>query len=182
MLSAEAIKADSAEPAIERRLASRHDLQEQFLEDVHRYVSSFIANSSEAEDVSMEVLHAAFTSFDKLRKQENPKLWLLGIARRKVADNLRRSYRRKEVSIDEADQLATSQATETAAHVQAILRRLSELEREALVLKYGMGLSQAEVASLLHKSSAAVNSLLQRARSRFIEIETATLANDRENP
>jgi RNA polymerase sigma-70 factor (ECF subfamily) len=181
MLSADAIKAEAAEPTAERKLASRQDLQERFLEDIHRYVSSFIANPAEAEDVSMEVLHAAITSFERLCKQENPKLWLIGIARRKVADNLRRSYRRKEVSIGEAGHLAAGQTAETTLHVRAILKRLPELEREALVLKYGMGLSQAEVASVLRKSNAAVNSLLQRARSRFIEIETATLANDREN-
>lgn len=177
MLSADAIKAEVAETT-ELRPASRYELQQRFLEHIHRYVSSFIANQAEAEDVSMEVIHAAFQGFDRLRRSENPKIWILGIARRKVADHLRSSYRRKEVSLLEADHLPTQAGIEVRVHVKAILRRLPQLEREALVLKYGIGLSQTEVAAVLRKSNAAVNSLLQRARARFIELETA---NDKED-
>jgi RNA polymerase sigma factor (sigma-70 family) len=181
MLGAEATRSELAHPATERRIANRHDLQARYLDDIHRYVSLFIANSDEADDVSMEVLHAAFHSFGKVRKQDNPRLWILGISRRKVADHLRKAYRRKEVSLDLASQISAAQPSIASMDVRTLLDRLQPIEAEALLLKYGMGLTQEEVACVLRKSVAAINSLLQRARAKFIELESANRSHDERN-
>lgn len=175
MLSAEAVHADEAATDALTTVKTRFDLQKHYLGDLHRYVSSFIVHSGEAEDVTMEALNAAFEQFDRLRNKDNPKLWLLGIARRKVVNHFRRS--RREFPLEEADGMLRSGPSETRAYVHEILRRLPVLQREALILKYAIGLSQAEVGALLKKSPAATNSLLQRARARFIELDAETLAN-----
>src|SRR5215216_4739206 len=64
-------------------------LYDRHLRDVYRYVSRRILRREDAEDVTAEVFQAAFRCLNRLRDTENPRVWLLGIARRKVVDHLR---------------------------------------------------------------------------------------------
>jgi len=143
------------------------DLQERYLDDVFRYVSAFVRPEAEAEDVTMEVFHAAFAALSKLRPDTPPRLWLLGIARRKVADSLRKTYRRRESPLTDLAQEADFNRLDEAAAVRQVLAELSEEHRNALVLKYLNELCTEEVAVTLGRSTAATNSLLQRARHAF---------------
>ena len=54
---------------------------------------------------------------------------------------------------------------ERARLLREMLAALPEDQREALLLHYVEGLPQAEMAVVLGRSPAAVNSLLQRARA-----------------
>src|SRR5690348_10945890 len=72
----------------EGRAISPADLQRLYLDDVWRFVSSRLDRQEDAEDVTMDVMAAAF---DKLRGGINvaePRFWLLTIAKNKVADAL----------------------------------------------------------------------------------------------
>ena len=51
--------------------------------------------------------------------------------------------------------------------VNHTLLLLPEDQREAIVLKYAIGLTTMEIAQLMHRSEPATNSLLQRARASF---------------
>ena len=145
------------------------DLHEQYLGDVLRFVSSFVKPLADAEDVTMEVFHAAFEGIHKLKQIDDPKIWLLGIARRKVSDTLRRRDRRVETSIQDASDLPCVGSFDqvTLAMVNHTLLLLPEDQREAIVLKYAIGLTTMEIAQLMHRSEPATNSLLQRARASF---------------
>lgn len=142
-------------------------LQERYLEDVLRYVSAFVRPETEAEDVTMEVFHAAFAALRKLRRDDDPRLWLLGIARRKVADSLRRSYRRREEPLSDIPHFDAHRQIENAALVRDVLAQLPDDQRTALVLKYMNELSTEEVAQVLGRTVTAANSLLQRSREAF---------------
>jgi len=146
-----------------------HDLQAKYLDEVLRFVSSFVWPLADAEDVVMEVFQAAFINLPKLKRKDDPRVWLLGIARRKVANSLRMRYRRAETPLSEAESsFRTDQARiEQQTLVHALLAELPHDQSEALVLKYANGLSTREVADVLGKSEAAANSLLQRARESF---------------
>jgi len=145
------------------------DLQTRYLNEVLRFVSSLIRPLADAEDVTMEVFQAAFLSIHKLRGTEDPRLWLLGIARRKVADALRTRYRRKESPLSDAAKSDNDSQTrvEVSALVREILEKLPSDQSEALILKYSNGLTTRELAVVLRRSEAATNSLLQRARDSF---------------
>lgn len=54
--------------------------------------------------------------------------------------------------------------------VAAALRQLSDDQREVLALKYFHEFSAQEIAELMGRTPAAVNSLLQRARDAFARI------------
>lgn len=187
-------KTDSSPPeARESRAAlpfSLEQLHEQYLTDIYRYVSRRLPGREEAEDATAEVFAAAVAVWSRFRGDVSPYLWLLGIARRKVADALRRRRWRELVSIDrwnkrDADANAADgwealldrtpsdgQSPEELAlrreryqTLRQLVFALKEEQREALLLHYVDGLSLTEVGIVLGKSPTAVSSLLQRARA-----------------
>jgi RNA polymerase sigma-70 factor (ECF subfamily) len=158
------------------------ELHERYLEEVLRYVLRRVSSVEEAEDITAEVFAAAFVGLPRFRGQCSPYLWLLGIARRKIAYALRqRSTRRETLAAEMGDELPeadalwqTVAATEgpEAALVRAearhvlgqLLAELKAEQREALLLQSMEQLSVAEIAVVMGRSPASVKSLLQRAR------------------
>ncbi|HEX8465137.1 MAG TPA: RNA polymerase sigma factor [Abditibacterium sp.] len=161
---------------------------ERHLDDVFRYVSRRLARREDAEDVCAEVFAAAFETLPRFRGDVEPKLWLLGIARRKVADALRRQTLRREVAdalrrqtlrrevelppdFDLADASCHSHPpraalqAETRQKLRDLLANLKDEQREVLLLKYVEELSVEEIAVVMNRSHGAANSLLQRARA-----------------
>jgi RNA polymerase sigma-70 factor (ECF subfamily) len=144
-----------------------------YLDDVLRYAFFRLGSQEDAEDVAAQVRHDAMREAKKLAEAEDPRLYMVGMARRKVADVLRRRRRspRTRSLSDSAFALPGAnddlEAIHRRASVAAVLRRLPDDQREALALKYLVGLSAAEIATLTDRTPAAVNSLLQRAREAF---------------
>jgi RNA polymerase sigma factor (sigma-70 family) len=91
---------------------------------------------------------------------------MIGIARRKVADRLRRHRPTVEISENGKGSRFDHLADETM-HIEHVLALLTDDQREALTLKYVVGMTSEEVATAVGKSSEAVDSLLQRGRAAF---------------
>jgi RNA polymerase sigma-70 factor (ECF subfamily) len=153
----------------ERKVMEPTELQRLFLDDVWRYVSSRLDRREDAEDVTMDVMAIAFEKIRNNKLVAEPKLWLLSIAKNKVADALRSKYRRRETSLLDTDQ-AEGQDHVRRFAVNEILDKMPEDHSQALVLKYVNGLSTEEVAAVMKRSPEATNSLLQRARGTFREM------------
>ena len=149
------------------------ELQRLYLDDVWRYVSSRLNRKEDAEDVTMDVMLTAFHRINEGALINEPKIWLLTIAKNKVADSLRRKYRRNEAPLVDADRADAQDHLQRLA-VQAVLAEMSEEHGQALVLKYVNGLSTEEVAAVMKRSTEAANSLLQRARQSFRELGAGT--------
>ena len=64
--------------------------------------------------------------------------------------------------------------------LHGLMAELKEEQREVLVLKYGERLSLAEIAVVMGRSPAAVNSLLQRARAALYDRGRAYFLDDNE--
>lgn len=146
------------------RLLSDH------LDAVFRYARRRLPSDDEAEDAASETFAAAFAHLPK-RFTIAPRAYLLGIARRKVADALRRRSRHPEVPLDElAERVGNAPQTnieraERAQILREFVTSLPNAQREALLLFYLDDLPLVEIAAVLRRSPAAVNSLLQRARA-----------------
>ncbi len=139
------------------------------------YALRCLGQAQDAEDVAVETLAAALASLHKFRGQTEPRLWLLGIARRKIADAQRRRSRHRTEPIEDAELWALpsnpSHEPEAAAlraeemsQLRALVLQLPELQREALLLQAVEGLSIGEIARVMNRSESATNSLLGRAR------------------
>ena len=162
------------EEAIKRSKAKEQETfqsaRERHLSLVFAFVSRRIKPREEAEDVTAEVFVAAYRCW-RMRRGET-RLWLLGIARRKVADAYRRQKRTFDLRRDEepsADALREFEQSYESRRALAVLFSLPDAERDALALQALEGLSIEEIAEVLGRSHSATNSLLQRARTRVRE-------------
>lgn len=148
-------------------------LREYCVGEIFAYLSRRSPRREDAEDLALEVFIAAYQSPRPIARTEL-KPWLYGIARRKLADHLRRGSRRPETSESEANLSNLSDNQEPGKEYLRreailVLRRivdgLPHDQKDALLMQHLEELSIAEIACAMSKSLAAVNSLLQRARA-----------------
>jgi RNA polymerase sigma-70 factor, ECF subfamily len=162
-------------------------LHRRYLKEIFRYVSRRVPRQ-EAEDVTMQVLAAALEALPRFRGDCPPYVWILGIAHRKVVDALRRRARREMLASELADPAtgadpiaetlasavegpeAAVQRAEARRVIRQLVDRLSSDQREALLLQYVEGLAVAEIARIMGRSPAAIDSLLQRARATLFRL------------
>lgn len=153
-----------------------------FVED-HRdglfdYVSRRVASTEEAEDVTAKILCDALGAWRK-KVPDDKRVWIYSIARKRVNDSWRK-HRRKGTMLRYLDQEATAKndgfahwnQSQSLHQLRIAIHRLPALQREALLLKAIEDLSVQDIARVMHKSPAAVSSLLQRARANLNDIVT----------
>lgn len=139
-----------------------------------RYAVLRLGEGAEAEDAVAETFAAAMERLAFLPApspqdagDDPTRAYLVGIARRKIADILRRRGRESSLSAALLSQDDPAQETLTqqeAVQVRALLASLPELYREVLLLKYAEDMSLVEIGLALNKSPNAVGQLLHRAR------------------
>jgi len=144
-------------------------LQRLYLDDVHAYVSRRVPNREDAEDATAETFAAAFAHLKRLRGND-PRVWLIGIARKKVADVYRKRGGFIEVSLDQLHDVEALDASqpEDLLEIRNLILALPEDQREALMLQHIEGFSQRDIAKIMRKSKAAVNGLQQRGRASVL--------------
>jgi len=134
---------------------------------VYGYVAYRIGDGPDAEDITSETLERALRyreSFDPRRGE--PASWLIGIARRCIADAATSGAK------------ATAEMPEQAAdsHEEAALQRLElrdavgqleERDRELVALRFGADLSAKQIAAVLELKTNAVEVALHRALGRL---------------
>jgi RNA polymerase sigma-70 factor, ECF subfamily len=143
--------------------------------ETNRRVYAFVrryCDESDCDDLIAEVYLAAWRHFDQLPVEALP--WLLGTARKVLANHWRSRGRRQRLAAEMAgiSQLATADCATQAvdrADLVAALRRLRDEDREILLLIGWDGLDSTQAAQVLHCSPQAARARLSRARARFTE-------------
>ena len=140
---------------------------------VYRYVASKIGGGPDAEDVTEEVFLGALQGINGLRAADQAGFlgWLFQIARHKLADRLRRRYRRPSESLDPEIEIEDEDLTpeervlrqDLQSTVRAALAELTPEQQEVIVMKFALGYDNARVAVVLGKSPGAINQLQHRA-------------------
>lgn len=120
-----------------------------------------------AEEVTAQVFLVAWRRRSALSDDALP--WLYGAARRALAEQRRGAARRhrlserlRSVAVDDASGLELRDGGLTDA-----LRRLSAVDREALLLRYWEELEPAQIGRVMDCSRATVAVRLHRARARL---------------
>ncbi|HYZ67627.1 MAG TPA: sigma-70 family RNA polymerase sigma factor, partial [Mycobacterium sp.] len=97
--------------------------------------------------------------------------WLLGVARRKLADHYRRRHDRLSVPVAElpepVDPVDDWDAALDRIVAESVLARLPEQHRTVLALRYMDDCSVPECAELIGRTVHATEALLVRARRAF---------------
>jgi RNA polymerase sigma factor (sigma-70 family) len=136
---------------------------------VTRYVRRRCEPES-ADDVVADVFVVAWRRLDEM--PEDPLPWLLGVARRVLANRRRSDARadalRQRIGSEERARATTrNDDDDGTAAVWAALGTLSDREREALLLVAWEGLSTARAARVAGIGANAFAARLYRARRRF---------------
>jgi RNA polymerase sigma-70 factor (ECF subfamily) len=140
---------------------------------VYRYVASKTRSAADAEDITEEVFLGALQNVGGLRATDEAGLlgWLFQIARFKLADHLRRQYRRPtepldpEIEIGDTDPTPEERALREDARrsVRDALAELTPEQQEVIVMKFALDYDNARAAAALGKSPGAINQLQHRA-------------------
>lgn len=139
------------------------------------------ASASVAEDVLMEVFVVACRRLDDL--PDRPLPWLLGCARRILANQRRAESRADALTLRLQEAASVQGMDERAAGVLgAAMSELSSADQEILLLHSWEGLSAPELASVLGCSRAAGAVRLHRARQRLrAALDRVLAGSDRAN-
>jgi RNA polymerase sigma-70 factor (ECF subfamily) len=144
---------------------------EPLLRRVYSFVAYAIGPGPDAEDVTSETLERALryrASYDPRRG--SPQTWLVGIARRVLAD---RAARPQALPLGEHDPVAPGDLqgdTLDRLAVRAAVAQLPTRDRELIALRYGADLSARQIAELLGLRTNAVEVALHRAHARLREL------------
>jgi RNA polymerase sigma-70 factor, ECF subfamily len=142
---------------------------EQLFADHLRTVSAYVrrrAAAEEADDVVAETFLVAWRRLEDVPPE--PKGWLLAVARRVLANQRRATGRRTALTARAAATMSPrADAGEGDACVLRALAKLSERDRDLLLLAAWDGLTADEIAAVVGCSRAAAKVRLHRARRRL---------------
>jgi len=140
---------------------------EPLIRRVYGYVAYRIGDGPDAEDVASETFERALRYRDSYdSRRGDPAAWLIGIARRCIADAaLNRVTPTDEVP--EIEDEGHEEATVSKIELRAAVAQLDERERELVALRYGADLSARQIGELLDMKTNAVEVALHRALRRL---------------
>jgi RNA polymerase sigma-70 factor, ECF subfamily len=142
-----------------------------YVDQIYRFIFFKVSDHETAEDLTSQVFLKVWQSLGNYRKRElHFGAWLFQVARNTVIDHYR--TQRKTESLETA--IATRPDPE--ANVKQIvdrrltrewlwskLDRLTEDQREVIILKFIEGLSTREAAEIMDKQQGAIRALQMRA-------------------
>ena len=139
---------------------------EPLIRRVYAYVAYRIGDGPDAEDVTSEVFERALRfrgTYDAARGE--PAAWLVGIARRCVADRARPLASSPPPDLAGPGDLEA--ATIGRLALAEAVRCLPERDQELIALRYGADLSAKQIAKLTGMQTNAVEVALHRALTRL---------------
>ncbi|GAB4343304.1 MAG: RNA polymerase sigma factor [Calditrichia bacterium] len=165
--------------------AAFSELVERYQERILNTVYRFLLNREDAEDITQEVFMEAYRNLSHFRGESGLGTWLYRIAVNRSLNFLKKQRRKKRfaylksIVAGREEELGTFHTGSTPEReldvkqkeelVQRILNKLPKNQRIAFTLSRYDAYSNAEVAAVLGISTAAVESLLHRARQNIIK-------------
>lgn len=147
-------------------------------DEILRFVKSLVRDHHEAEDITQNVFIKLMRVIGKYEPREVPfSAWIRKVARNVALDHLRARRMTLFEDIQVADDDCRLASRERNRDLCEALERLTEEQREVLILRHIIGLSPAEIAKLLGKKENAIHGLHHRGRlslqSALIELGAA---------
>jgi len=150
-------------------------LYDRYSLSIYRFLCAQLSDPYEAENITSEVFLRAWQSLTTYQERGFPfSSYLFRIARNAVIDS-HRKYRLRKIPLDQA-RLETDQSLQPAeimakdqeiGQLHQALLGLKELYRSVLILRFLVGLSNAEVSDILGRSEGAVRVLQYRALKKL---------------
>ncbi|HEX8067486.1 MAG TPA: RNA polymerase sigma factor [Thermoleophilaceae bacterium] len=149
------------------------ELYRSHLRDVYSYAYYRIGNHHDAEDLTEQTFLQAYRHFARAQAESNGRPlrpWLIRIAHNLAANYHRDRSRRPQTHLEDAavvmEPHGTDQLVEGREEVQEVLAGvagLAEDRREALIMRFALGMDNREIARALGRSEGATKVLIHRA-------------------
>jgi RNA polymerase sigma-70 factor, ECF subfamily len=155
------------------------DLYRAHLRDVYSYSYYRIGNHHDAEDLTEQTFLQAYRHFARASAESNGRPlrpWLIRIAHNLAANYHRDRSRRPQTHLEDAAVISaphgTEEIVEEREEVQAVLAGVAGLpadRREALIMRFAIGMDNREIARALGRSEGATKVLIHRAIKQLEE-------------
>jgi len=170
---------------MEREAKARLDadfsaLYKAHLRDVYSYSYYRVGNHHDAEDLTEQTFLQAYRHFERAQQESDGRPlrpWLIRIAHNLAANYYRDRSRRPQTPIDDAGVLSAPHTTEAIVEGREDLRRilagvqqLPDDRREALIMRFALGMDNREIARALGRTDGATKVLIHRALRQLEEI------------
>jgi RNA polymerase sigma-70 factor, ECF subfamily len=150
------------------------------LRDVYSYAYYRVGNHHDAEDLTEQTFLQAYRHFERAQRESQGRPlrpWLIRIAHNLAANYYRDRSRRPQTSIEDADALSTPHTTEALVQdredlnqILASVQELPDDRREALIMRFALGMDNREIARALGRTDGATKVLLHRAIRQLEEL------------
>jgi RNA polymerase sigma-70 factor (ECF subfamily) len=149
------------------------ELYRAHLRDVYSYAYYRVGNHHDAEDLTEQTFLQAYRHFERAQRESHGRPlrpWLIRIAHNLAANLYRDRSRRPASPIDDTSELMASHTTEDLVEGREELsrvldgvRRLPDDRREALIMRFALGMDNREIARAMGRSDGATKVLIHRA-------------------
>jgi RNA polymerase sigma-70 factor, ECF subfamily len=164
------------------RRAEFEAIYERHSREVWALVYARWLNAEIAQDILQETFLRLWKQLQVETTIDNPRAWLLRVARNLAEDFAKSSFRRNGTQPPQTMNgvpgaaplpIEKMEQSETFAQVQEELGRLGVADREILTLRYALDYDAGKIAEILDINTTAVHMRLSRARQRLAERLTA---------
>jgi RNA polymerase sigma-70 factor (ECF subfamily) len=148
------------------------DFYREHLRDVYNYTYYRTSNHHDAEDLTTQTFLQAYRHFERAQRESNGRPlrpWLIRIAHN-LAANYYRDRSRKPTAVLDGMEVGEPHDTEDlvvgreeAVAVLEGVRSLPEDRREALIMRFALGMDNREIARALGRTDGATKVLIHRA-------------------
>jgi RNA polymerase sigma-70 factor (ECF subfamily) len=149
------------------------ELYRAHLRDVYSYSYYRVGNHHDAEDLTEQTFLQAYRHFERALRESNGRPlrpWLIRIAHNLAANFYRDRSRRPESALEDAGMVSAPHTTEALVEgreelgaILAGVQKLPDDRREALIMRFALGMDNREIARALGRSDGATKVLLHRA-------------------
>ena len=155
------------------------ELYRAHLRDVYSYAYYRVGNHHDAEDLTEQAFLQAYRHFERAQRESHGRPlrpWLIRIAHNLASNYHRDRSRRPEAALDAVEPPShphgTEQIVEGREELRLVMDRLQRLpddRREALIMRFALGMSNREIARALGRTDGATKVLIHRAIKQLEE-------------
>jgi len=156
------------------------DLYRAHLRDVYSYSYYRVGNHHDAEDLTEQTFLQAYRHFERAERESDGRPlrpWLIRIAHNLAANLYRDRARKPQTPIEDTTVISATHTTEDLVEgrdeLARILEGVKELpddRREALIMRFALGMDNREIARAMGRTDGATKVLIHRAIKQLEQI------------
>ena len=149
------------------------ELYRTHLRDVYSYAYYKVGNHHDAEDLTEQAFLQAYRHFERAQRESKGRPlrpWLIRIAHNLASNYYRDRARRPVANIEAVEPPAhpheTERVVESREELRQVIARLDDLpddRREALIMRFALGMDNREIARAMGRTDGATKVLIHRA-------------------